>query len=76
MSRYEELLKGNKTLTDKITQLEIELKKEKEANRILRCMNYSMKKSIEGLRHEIEFLKDELEKSPISELDKLVSIFN
>lgn len=76
MSRYEELLKGNKTLTDKITQLEIELKKEKEANRTLRCMNYSMKKSIEGLRHEIEFLKDELEKSPISELDKLVSIFN
>lgn len=76
MSRYEELLKGNKTLTDKVTQLEIELKKEKEANRILRYKNYSMERSIEGLRHKIEFLKDELEKSPISELDKLVSIFN
>lgn len=65
MSRYEELLKGNKTLTDKVSQLETELKKEKEANRSLRCMNYSMEKSIESLKHKIEFLKDELEKKSI-----------
>lgn len=76
MSRYEELLKGNKTLTDKVTQLEIELKKEKEANRMLRCRNYSMEKTIEILRHKIEFLKDELEKSPLSKINELINILH
>lgn len=76
MNRYEELLKGNKTLTDKVTQLEIELKKEKKANRILRCRNYSMEKTIEILRHKIEFLKDELEKNPLSKINELINILH
>lgn len=74
MSRYEELLKGNKTLTDKVIRLEIELKKEKEVNRLLRCMNYSMERSIESLKHKIEFLKDELEKNPLSKINELINI--
>ena len=76
MNKYEELLKGNKTLTDKVTQLEIELKKEKKANRILRCRNYSMEKTIEILRHKIEFLKDELEKNPLSKINELINILH
>lgn len=74
MSRYEELLKGNKTLTNKVTQLEVELKKEKEANRILRCRNYSMEKTIEGLRYKINFLKNELEKNPLSKINELINM--
>lgn len=74
MSRYEELLKGNKTLTNKVTQLEVELKKEKEANRILRCRNYSMEKTIEGLRYKIKFLKNELEKNPLSKINELINM--
>lgn len=64
MSKYvEELLKGDRTLTLKVENLQKEVKKLEEENRVLRIENNELRKQIENRK-----LKDDLQTKRLNNL--------